>query len=137
MINFLEEKIQAMFESGNSLWTAALGSWLVATGVLRYIVCSYPLRISRSTLQGPKGKQSKLRKGFDWSVPACFGTGFPWAERWLELFMGLGRVCSEMAPHNGLCHCGRPLQVGLPATLPAWMFPAADATGLQILKLRR
>ena len=108
MVPFLEEKVQAMYESGNALWTAALGSWIVGTGVLRYqhVVRSYPLRLSRSTVHAhcPKGKQSKLRRGFDWAIPSHFSNGFNWGEKWLDAFL---RLSPKARASCGFCFNGR------------------------------
>ena len=108
MVPFLEEKVQAMYESGNALWTAALGSWIVGTGVLRYqhVVRSYPLRISHSTVHAhcPKGKQSRLRRGFDWAIPSYFSNGFNWGEKWLEAFL---RLSPKARAGCGFCFNGK------------------------------
>ena len=72
---------------------ALLADWLCAIGGLRHrhIQLSTPQRLSASTSHAwcSQGKQAHARKGFAWSVPAEFGSGFPWARKVLEAIQAL------------------------------------------------
>ena len=81
-----------MQQARDPAWTAALSSWLVASGCLRYkhLCLSTPVKISREFFHGHcrKGKQSHNRQGFDWCAPARFSNGWHWADKWLEDYQG-------------------------------------------------
>ena len=104
MLGFLEERIEGCYKTGDPAWSALLGSWLIAVGVLRYkhICRSVPRKISMSTFHGhcPRGKQRKLRAGFDFCIPAVFSSGWNWTAPWLELWKG---IPEEKRGRCGLC----------------------------------
>ena len=92
MLLTLEGRIIEMQQARDPAWTAALSSWLVASGCLRYkhLCLSTPVKISREFFHGHcrKGKQSHNRQGFDWCAPARFSNGWHWADKWLEDYQG-------------------------------------------------
>lgn len=93
MIAHLEEGIAIAEGNHDPEWLALLTNWLCAVGGLRHrhIQLSTPQRLSASTLHSwcSQGKQAHARKGFAWSVPAEFGSGFPWARKVLEAIQSL------------------------------------------------
>ena len=99
MLGFLEERIEGCYKAGDPAWSALLGSWMIAAGVLRYkhISRAIPRKISMST---SRGKQRKLRTGFDFCIPTTFTSGWCWAGPWLELWKG---VPEEQRGRCGLC----------------------------------
>ena len=96
MLLTLEGKIIEMQQARDPAWTAALSSWLVAAGCLRFkhLSLSSPVKISREFFHGHcnKGKQAHNRQGFDWCAPARFSNGWHWADKWLEAYQELGQV---------------------------------------------
>ena len=115
MIPYLEEKIERLHATGEERWSALLGSWITAFGVLRYrhIARSSPRRLTKSTLhcRCSKGKQRRLREGFAFCIPAVFSTGWPWAQHLLTAYDKLPPALRATA---GLCFdrtgCAWPLQ---------------------------
>ena len=115
MIPYLEEKIERLHATGEERWSALLGSWITAFGVLRYrhIARSSPRRLTKSTLhcRCSKGKQRRLREGFAFCIPAAFSTGWPWAQHLLTAYDKLPPALRATA---GLCFdrtgCAWPLQ---------------------------
>ena len=73
MLMFLEEQAEQMCRSGDDRWSCLLGSWMVATGCMRYrhLTRSSPRRVSMSTFHAScsRGKQRASRKGFDLALP--------------------------------------------------------------------
>ncbi|CAJ1339037.1 unnamed protein product [Effrenium voratum] len=104
MLLTLEGRIIEMQQARDPAWTAALSSWLVASGCLRYkhLCLSTPVKISREFFHGHcrKGKQSHNRQGFDWCAPARFSNGWHWADKWLEDYQGLA---PEQHDKCGIC----------------------------------
>lgn len=104
MLGYLEEQIEGLFKAGDQTWSALLGSWLVAVGVLRYkhISRSVPKKVSLSTFHAhcPRGKQRRLRGGFDFCIPATFTSGWNWTGPWLELWK---KLPVEQKGRCGLC----------------------------------
>ena len=104
MLLTLEGRIIEMQQARDPAWTAALSSWLVASGCLRYkhLCLSTPVKISREFFHGHcrKGKQSQNRQGFDWCAPARFSNGWHWADKWLEDYQGLA---PEQHDKCGIC----------------------------------
>ena len=104
MLGYLEEQIEGLFKAGDQTWPALLGSWLVAVGVLRYkhISRSVPKKVSLSTFHAhcPRGKQRRLRGGFDFCIPATFTSGWNWTGPWLELWK---KLPVEQKGRCGLC----------------------------------
>ena len=86
MLTLLDDRIETVNLVGDARWSALLGQWLVAVGVVRFahVKRSCCLRISESTMHCmcPRGKQRRLRGGFLWSVPARFGSGWDWSAAW-------------------------------------------------------
>ena len=108
MLLTLEGRIIEMQQARDPAWTAALSSWLVASGCLRYkhLSLSTPVKISREFFHGHclKGKQSHNRQGFDWFAPARFSNGWHWADKWLEDYQGLA---PEQHNKCGICSSGQ------------------------------
>ena len=104
MLQLLEERIESMCRGGDPRWTCLLGSWLVATGCLRYqhLRRSTVRRISPLVFHGHcrKGKQRHARGGFDWCAPAEFASGFNWTVDWLKAWKALSPVAQKSA---GIC----------------------------------
>ena len=84
MLRYLEERVERLHATGEPRWSALLASWIAATGCLRqkHIARSYPRKLTKSTLhcECTRGNQKKLRQGFSFGIPACFSTGWPWAQ---------------------------------------------------------
>ena len=108
MLQLLEERIESMCRGGDPRWTCLLGSWLVATGCLRYqhLRRSTVRRISPLVFHGHcrKGKQRHARGGFDWCAPAEFASTFNWTVEWLKAWKALSPVAQKSA---GICFDGR------------------------------
>ena len=87
MVRILERAIQQRFEADDPSWRALLGLWCCSFGVLRFahVNRSRPMRLSKSTFHFHcvKGKQHKVRSGFDFAVPGFFISGWDWGSRWL------------------------------------------------------
>ena len=93
---------------GGPRWTCLLGSWLVATGCVRYQHIRRPTvrRASPTVFHGHcrKGKQPHARGGFDWCAPTGFASGFNWAPAWIKLWKSLSPVAQKS---SGICFDGR------------------------------
>ena len=104
MLQLLEERIESMCRGGDPRWTCLLGSWLVATGCLRYqhLRRSTIRRASLMVFHGHcrKGKQRHARGGFDWCAPAEFASGFNWTSEWLKEWKALSPVAQKS---SGIC----------------------------------
>lgn len=104
MLGFLEEQIERLHNLGDPRWTALLSSWLMAVGCLRHkhLTRTQPRRLSKSTLHCScsRGKQRRLRSGFNFCLPSCFTTGWVWAEHWLHAYK---KLAEEVKPRAGLC----------------------------------
>ena len=87
---FLEERVEQLWRVNDEQWTCLLAAWIIGAGCLRYkhVQRATLRKLSRSTLhcKCPKGKQSRTRTGFAFCVPSTFNTGFPWAEKVLEMW---------------------------------------------------
>ena len=87
---FLEERVAQLWRVNDEQWTCLLAAWIIGAGCLRYkhVQRATLRKLSRSTLhcRCPKGKQSRTRTGFAFCVPSTFNTGFPWAEKILEMW---------------------------------------------------
>ena len=88
MLQYLEERVERLHATGEPRWSALLASWIAATGCLRqkHIARSHPRKLTKSTLhcECTRGKQKKLRQGFSFGIPACFSTGWPWAQHLVD-----------------------------------------------------
>ena len=104
MMPFLEEQIEKLYGIGDPRWSALLASWLMASGCLRYrhLTRSNPRRLTRSTfhLSCTKGKQRRLRQGFNYCVPSHFSTGWDWSS---PLLQAIHRLPAEQQKRCGLC----------------------------------
>ena len=104
MLMFLEEQAEQMCRSGDDRWSCLLGSWMVAAGCMRYrhLTRSTPRRVSMSTFHATchRGKQRFTRKGFDFSLPGEFASGFSWSRQWLIRYEALSEKQRKTA---GLC----------------------------------
>ena len=87
---FLEERVEQLWRVNDEQWTCLLAAWIIGAGCLRYkhVQRATLRKLSRSTLhcKCPKGKQSRTRTGFAFCLPSTFSTGFPWAEKVLEMW---------------------------------------------------
>ena len=81
MLSMLEDMIVSKYTANGPVWSALLGWWLTATGVLCYahVTRSWPRRLSHSTFHGrcSRGKQRQNRQGFDFCIPAVFACSWP------------------------------------------------------------
>ena len=72
------------YRANDPVWSALLGWWLTATGVLCYahVMRSWPRRLSHSTFHGrcSRGKQRQNRQGLDFCIPAVFVCSWPWGQ---------------------------------------------------------
>ena len=104
MMPFLEEQIERLYGIGDPKWSALLASWLMASGCLRYrhLTRSAPRRLTKSTfhLSCTKGKQRRLRQGFNYCVPSHLGTGWDWSS---PLLQAIHRLPADQQKHCGLC----------------------------------
>lgn len=104
MIGHLEECIINRQAINDPTWLALLGSWMVAMGVLRYrhIQRANPRKVTLSYLHAhcPKGKQRRLRSGFDLAIPGALTCEWVWLEPWLKAWK---EIPSERRQHVGLC----------------------------------
>ena len=80
----------------------------MAVGCLRHrhLTRTQPRRLSKSTLHCScsRGKQRRLRSGFNFCLPSCFTTGWAWAEHWLHAYK---QLAEEAKPQAGLCFDGQ------------------------------
>lgn len=104
MIGHLEESIINRQAINDPTWMALLGSWMIATGVLRYkhIERAQPRKVTLSFLHAhcPKGKQRRLRSGFDLAIPGQLTCEWVWLDPWLKAWKELP---SEHQQQVGLC----------------------------------
>ncbi len=93
MLAHLEEQIELQHRMNNPNWLALVGSWVIAMGVVRHkhLSRSLPRRITLAYvhLHCSRGKQRRLRSGFDWAVPGTLTTGFKWCDHWLTAWKAL------------------------------------------------
>ena len=84
MLPMLEDMIVSKYRANDPVWSALLGWWLTATGVLCYahVMRSWPRRLSHSTFHGrcSRGKQRQNRQGLDFCIPAVFACSWPWGQ---------------------------------------------------------
>lgn len=91
MLGYLEEQIEGLFKAGDQTWSALLGSWLVAVGVLRYkhISRSVPKKVSLSTFHAHVENNGVFVEASQPSPPVgtgpargwSFGRNFRWSKR--------------------------------------------------------
>ena len=104
MLCFLEKAIQAKHAIHDPEWTALLGSWMVGMGVLRYqhVMRATPRKVTLSYLHAhcAKGKQRRLRSGFDLAIPGMFTSKWSWLKPWLTAWQALPKASQQCV---GLC----------------------------------
>lgn len=142
MLMFLEEQAEQMCRSGEDRWSCLLGSWMVAAGCMRYrhLTRSTPRRVSMSTFHATchRGKQRFTRKGFDFSLPGEFASGFSWSRQWLIRYEALSE---EQRKTAGLCFNkdGIPWTLSDVTTEAQYLFAnyLTDASALTTYSFRR
>ena len=75
---------------GDDRWQALLAAWMLYGGVLRHkhLTRAEVRKVTMSTVHAHciKGKQRRLRKGFNFCVPGQLSTGWDWSAAWLHDF---------------------------------------------------
>lgn len=104
MLGHLEDTIVGCCGINDPEWLCLMGSWMVAVGVLRHrhLERSTPRKVTLGFLHAhcSKGKQRRLRSGFDFAIPASFSNGWPWLDHWLRWWKQLDE---DLRQRVGLC----------------------------------
>ena len=112
MLPMLEDMIVSKYRANDPVWSALLGWWLTATGVLCYahVMRSWPRRLSHSTFHGQcsRGKQRQNRQGLDFCIPAVFACSWPWG----QIGRGMPFPCAPSTKSLSLPMPYRPLMPG-------------------------
>ena len=90
----MEQRMEELYTQGDDRWQALLAAWMLYGGVLRHnrLTRAEVRKVTMSTIHAhcSKGKQRRLRKGFDFCVPGQLSTGtgrrpgsmtLPWCRR--------------------------------------------------------
>ena len=104
MLGHLEDTIVGCCGINDPEWLCLMGSWMVAVGVLRHrhLERSTPRKVTLGFLHAhcSKGKQRRLRSGFDFAIPASFSNSWPWLDHWLRWWKQLDE---DLQKRVGLC----------------------------------
>ena len=90
MLLKMEQRMEELYTQGDDRWQALLAAWMLYGGVLRHkhLTRAEVRKVTMSTAHARciKGKQRRLRKGFDFCVPGQLSTGWDWSAAWLHDF---------------------------------------------------
>ena len=98
----MEQRMEELYTQGDDRWQALLAAWMLYGGVLRHkhLTRAEVRKVTMSTVHAHciKGKQRRLRKGFDFCVPGQLSTGWDWSAAWLHDF--------ALVPEKQKADCG-------------------------------
>ena len=102
MLLKMEQRMEELYTQGDDRWRALLAAWMLYGGILRHkhLTRAEVRKVTMSTVHAHciKGKQRRLRKGFDFCVPGQLSTGWDWSAAWLHDF--------ALVPEKQKADCG-------------------------------
>ena len=102
MLLKMGQRMEELYTQGDDRWQALLAAWMLYGGVLRHkhLTRAEVRKVTMSTVHAhcSKGKQRRLRKGFDFCVPGQLSTGWDCSAAWLHDF--------ALVPEKQKADCG-------------------------------